>query len=314
MRCIGIDIGYGRTKTYAGKSLQDNCPSVVSSQVPTRTFGDTVLNPIGVDGVDYIVGYEAETHARSAEDTRRTDYLGSRGWFALLGNALRVAHFNSATDAIAIGLPPADLGPEKEEMVRRKMRETPMTVKSTGETYLLDQTRVFIVPQGAGIYFSYAINNGDALEKDVAVIDIGHQTVDLIFMSKGRYIETMKETKDLGTSRELDAIIQLERSRLRGKRLRYSDVAARMSKGRGLITPGAADHIPGALEVLQGYTRTVVSTIEAYIDMTRGADLCLIGGGGARLLVPDHDYDLLVVDEPEMANAIGYWAWAISHI
>lgn len=93
----------------------------------------------------------------------------------------------------------------------------------------------------------------------------------------------------------------------------YGDIVARMTNDRGLITQGSSDHIAGALELLQAYTRTVISTIQAYLALTHGADACLIAGGGARFLVPDRDYGFLVLDDPEMANAIGYWAWGVSH-
>jgi hypothetical protein len=146
----------------------------------------------------------------------------------------------------------------------------------------------------------------------VAVIDIGHQTLDTIFMDRGTYIEKWKDTKDLGVSRQLDAIIQLERSSLRGKHLGYADIVARMTRDCGLITPGTKDYIPGAYEQLNTYTRTVTSAIESYLDLT-DADICLVGGGGARFLLPDRDYGFMVIDNPEMANAIGYWAWAVSH-
>jgi hypothetical protein len=312
MRCIGIDLGYGRTKMFAGNACKSNCPSVVSSQIPVHTFGDTALHPVEVKGIAYLVGDEAERHARSVEDTRRIDFVCSPSWFALLGNALRIARFDHVTDALAIGLPPGDLGPEKEEMVRKEIRQTPIKMLATGKTYVLDKTKVLIVPQGAGIYFCYTMNHYDALAQDIAVIDVGHETLDMIYMSKGTYIEKWKDTKNLGVSRELDAIIQLERSSLRGKRLGYGALVAHMAHDRGLITEGSSDYVAGALELLQAYTRTVMSTIQAYLDLTQGADVCLIGGGGARFLVPDRDYGYLVLDDPEMANAIGYWAWAVA--
>lgn len=311
MRCIGIDIGFGRTKMYAGKACSDNCPSVVSSQIPTRTFGDANLNPVEVKGTTYLVGEEAEKHARSMEDTRRIDFVCSPGWFALLGNSLRAARFDPFTDAVAIGLPPGELGPAREEMVRNEIRQTPITLQATGETYRIEKAKIFMVPQGAGIYFSYILTNPDALSRRVAVIDIGHQTLDTIFMNEGAYIEKWKETRDLGVSRELDAIIQLERSSPKGKHLGYADIVARMTRDYGLVTSGTKDHIPGACEQLRAYTRTVISTIEAYLDLTH-ADVCLIGGGGARFLIPDDHYSFMVIDNPEMANAVGYWAWAVS--
>jgi hypothetical protein len=258
MRAIDIDLGYGRTKMFAGNGCKSNYPSVVSSRVPIHTFGDTTFNPVEVKGITYLVSDEAERHARSVEDTRRIDFVCSPSWFALLGNALRIARLDPFTDVMTIGLPP-----------------------------------------GAGIYFCYTMNHHDALTQDVAVIDVGHETLDMIFMAKGTYIEKWKETKNLGVSRELDAIIQLERSSLRGKHLGYGDIVARMTHDRGLITQGSDDYVPGSLELLQAYTRTVMSTIQAYLDLTHGADVCLIGGGGARFLVPDRDYGYLLLDDPE---------------
>jgi hypothetical protein len=147
---------------YAGKECWYNCPSVVSSQIPTRTFGDTGLNPVEVKGVTYLVGEEAQRHAGSIEDTRRIGFVCSPGWFALLGNSLRAAQFVPFLNAVAIGLPPGELGPAREEMIRNEIRQTPILFPATGEAYSMEKTRIFMVPQGAGIYFSYMLANRDA--------------------------------------------------------------------------------------------------------------------------------------------------------
>ncbi|MGD0658964.1 MAG: hypothetical protein ABSD38_12935 [Syntrophorhabdales bacterium] len=149
---------------------------------------------------------------------------------------------------------------------------------------------------------------------NVAVIDIGHKTLDMVYFSKGDYLEKSKHTTELGVSRELDEIIQLERSRPKGRKLTYAELVSRMDTNKGLVTPGHECFVAGADDCLRAYTRTVLSVVASYAESLQPEpDLLLVGGGGARFLTEGESYDtrLYLVDHAESANAIGYYHWAV---
>ena len=50
---LGIDIGYGLTKTYNSLGSR-SFPTVVTSMVPEETFGE--VKPIQVNGEKFLVG------------------------------------------------------------------------------------------------------------------------------------------------------------------------------------------------------------------------------------------------------------------
>ena len=94
---IGIDIGYGSTKTYNGSGGRI-FPTAITSMVPEETFGE--VRPIEVNGEKFLVG--EDVLSKWVIDTRRIGFLGSNAWLASLAQAI-----------VTNGLDPEDMDGKK---------------------------------------------------------------------------------------------------------------------------------------------------------------------------------------------------------
>ncbi len=82
---IGVDIGYGFTKTYNSKGPKV-FPTSLTKAVPVATFSD--LRAIVVNGEKFLVGEDAIREGKGLIDTRTTTFVKSNAWLAALGYAL----------------------------------------------------------------------------------------------------------------------------------------------------------------------------------------------------------------------------------
>jgi hypothetical protein len=313
-KVIGVDIGYGRTKVYDGER-RDNFASAVSSQVAAEATFESHLQPFFVHDRAYIAGEDAQIHARTVEDTRNESFLCSGGWFALLAHALRGAGYDPDCEGavIAIGLPPGMCGPDRYRQVLRTVKETSVLDRSSGMAYRFARTRVIIIPQGVGIYYYYHMTSPEAADQKVAIADIGHQTLDFVFVSQGRYVEHARETRPAGVGREYDHLMQLAQAMPGRGPLTRAEIVSGIADGT-LFDENHENYVKGAREHLEGYARNVFSTIDSYVaSLPAKPDVIIAGGGGARLLFAMRSkpgYRLSIAAEAELANAMGYWHYA----
>lgn len=98
--CIGIDIGYGFTKTCRAGDKRI-FPTAVTLMATEPTFSE--VNPIFVNGHRFLVRKEAEREGNTI-DTRHSGFVTSDAWLAVLSHCLRVNNF--VRGEIVLGVPP----------------------------------------------------------------------------------------------------------------------------------------------------------------------------------------------------------------
>ena len=84
---LGIDIGYGFTKTFnsgGGKMF----PTAVTTMIPRSTFRE--IETITANGEKFLVAENALLEGKWVLDTRNTGFVGSNGWLAVLGHSLSI--------------------------------------------------------------------------------------------------------------------------------------------------------------------------------------------------------------------------------
>ena len=86
IECIGIDIGYGFTKTCRSEKDKQIFPTAVAMMAKEATFSET--SPVVVNGHRFLVGKEAEREGNTI-DTRQSGFVMSDAWLAVLGHCLR---------------------------------------------------------------------------------------------------------------------------------------------------------------------------------------------------------------------------------
>ena len=313
-RYIGIDIGYGRVKVY-NDDICCNFPSAASSYTEEATFeGRTRVHPFVIAGIPYLAGEEAIIHSSSLQDTRTDGYVCSPGWNALLANALFLADYDPEQPgaAMVIGIPPGYASLDRYDSIEAAIRLTQIDMQNSRRSFAFNRTRIMVIPQGVGIFYRYAEFVPDAWAQDVAIVDLGHQTIDMIYMAQGAYVERCKSTQDLGVSRDVERIRQLARAMTKPLRLDDRHLADWIGD-RSLFSPTSDHHVPGAQGIMSTYTTNIVSIVNAFLrSLPHKPDACLIGGGGARFLDRETmgSTDLMLAPEPDMSNAIGFWLYA----
>ena len=294
--CIGIDIGYGFTKTYRSGDKK-MFPTAVTLMAKDPTFSD--LSPIAINGHRFLVGKEAEREGGTT-DTCQSGFVPSDAWLAILGHCLRINNF--VRGEIVLGVPPGKYSREYSGEILDAIRAS--DIRINGEPYRINGS-VRIIPQGAGIFFRYVKDNQDGLRKNVTVIDVGHHTVDMTFFAEGKYVESATETQEIGVWLLLDAIAK---AFCRENRFPIGLKAALDILRDGQITYLGTPCTIDVREEVDRYTRQISSVINRYIEkLPVQPDLGIMGGGGAVIKDLVSKHNLLVVNEPAMANAIGYW-------
>lgn len=294
--CIGIDIGYGFTKTCRADDKRI-FPTAITTMTKEGTFAD--MHPVVVNGSRYLVGKDAEREGNTI-DTRQSDFVASEAWLAVLGHCFRVSNF--VNGEIVLGVPPGVFSKKYSRKILDAIRGSDLRVN--GEPYQI-RGNVRIIPQGAGIFFRHVQDHPADLRKNVAVIDIGHNTMDMVFFAQGRYVESATESQEIGLSFVLHSIIK---AFYREYRLPiHTEAAFDILQGRQVTYLGDVYELD-VREEIDAYTKSISSVVNRYLEkLPRHPDLGIIGGGGAAIKDLLTSRNLLVVSEPAMANAIGYW-------
>lgn len=305
-KCIGVDIGYGFTKSYNGDRTKI-FTTAVTAMVPTQSFSD--LSPVIVNGEKFLVGEEAEREAAGLLETRASGFVLSPAWLALLGRVLSSNSFIPHEDVLVLGIPPGHYSNAAVAKIVDTIEKVSITDTLAGVTYVFGNCIIKVIPQGVGIYFSHLKENPNDSYKNVAVLDIGHHTLDMVYLSKGKYTESATESRPLGISVVLDSIIKAFYNR-HSFAINYS--AARKLLANGVITIQETDYyLDNIQEVVSPYIQQLVTIIDNFFEKLPGVDIAIAGGGGILVIQGNMGGNkfkrkLRVVAQPEMANAIGY--------
>ena len=293
--CIGIDIGYGFTKTCRSDKMQ-MFPTAVAQMTRESTF--TEMSPVVVNGQRYLVGDEAEREGNTL-DACQSSFVASGPWLAVLAQCLKINDF--VRGEIMMGVPPGLYSSKYCQGILEAIRASDMRIN--GKAYRVSGN-VRIIPQGAGIYFSHVKDHPEDDKKNVAVIDIGHRTMDMVFFSGGTYVESAYQSREIGMSVVLGSIINAfyqEHRRPIGLR-----AALAILQGAQVSYLGDACEMD-VREEIDAYGKRIRSVMDHYLEkLPAHPDIGIIGGGGAAIKDIATGHNLIVAADPVMANAIGY--------
>ncbi|MEM4722125.1 MAG: ParM/StbA family protein [Candidatus Methanomethylicaceae archaeon] len=305
---IGIDIGYGFTKTFMvnnGIPKMKVFPTIVSSHIPSFSFSARIPI-ITVNGKKFSIGEELVINGIPYENTTRRDFIGSPSYMAVLGYALLAADFHGKV--MVLGLPPTFYQKDRARELSDKIREQ-WFVSDSGKPVILPET-VRIIPQGAGIFFACAAKYPLLLNKNVLVIDLGYYTMDIVFFSSGKYVEGLALSYPMGVKRLYDDI-RKEFSNL------YGTLAIDDDGVEDLIIFGKYIHLEqeyklDVTHILTSYRDMIYTAIKGHIEkVAKRIDYAFMGGGGVKHLQEEDKRikGLNLVDDPQFANAIGFYLY-----
>jgi len=303
--CIGIDIGYGFTKVHSDNK-SDSFPTAVSAMFRKTEF--SCVKPISVNGKDFIVGKDAETHGGVLE-TRTQSFVCSDPWIAVLTYALHTHNFQSGV--IVLGLPPGMYSQRYGHAIKESMKNASVFIDGMELQYRVNGN-VKIIPQGAGIYFSHTKDNPDDILKNVAVVDCGHETLDFALFAENKYIESVTSSVRLGASVAID---EIKSEFYKNYHFQINSSAARnaLIHGRDEIVHLGKSYPVNIKKCIEAYALQVSAAIDRFIENAPNTpDVAIVAGGPAELIreyIKVHNVS--IANNAIMANAIGYWYYGI---
>lgn len=302
---IGIDIGYGYTKSFImndGIPRKLILPTAVSLYAPDFSFGPRIPT-IRVNTQKFAVGEELLINGFPCENPVRGDFTGSPSYMAILGYVLSRNGFLG--DVLVTGLPPTFYNEEMVEKLTEEFRRQ-WIVDEQGRVIIIPET-IKIIPQGAGIFFNYVTNYPNIFQKNTLVLDIGYYTFDLVFFSGGKYVEEVAASFPMGVRVVYDKIKKLF-SRVHGTFPKDDDTMEEIIRF-GKYTDFGEEYSLDVREIIESYKAMVNTTVKSHLGkVTKKVDYVLAGGGGINLF-RETMKSVISVNDPQFANAMGFYEY-----
>ena len=327
---LGIDLGFRQTKSVCGYSKY-RYPSLIGNpsafELEQFTKSTEILDQLVVEFNDttYYIGNKAlETgNARLCTRTDKTNSDNDKiSYLATLG--LHYYNVKNTGLTVVTGLPVEDL---KEEGLKEKVIEN---MKGTHQfLFGLDRTsvkmnvvRVLVIPQSAGAYFDYILDdNGKPIKKNLAavkgkiiVIDVGYKTTDIITMLNGRFVSEMSCTIEKGMKDIHKELARLIKS-IYGRKFDLSEMDD-VCRNRCFNNKGVTIDVSNLiLKAERPIAEAIINEANAILGDTRSADKVLACGGSMNLLKdyfePFYKGYFEVLPNCEFSNASGYYKFGL---
>ncbi len=299
MEILGIDIGFGFTKSTDGK--QDLVFKSVLGEATEIQFREAMLSgadvegehlQVEVDGKAYFVGELAERQSNVRFFTLdQAQFIGKFAKVLALAAAAKTVKGFVPINLVT-GLPIGSYNKHKDELANYLSGEHKVALvdaagKRDEKSIKIDKVRV--IPQPFGSLFNLMLNDlgelGDKrlIRDKIGIIDIGFRTSDYTISDKMRYSERGSRTTDSGIARAFNVIS----TKLREK----SGVNVELYRLYDAIDTGSIK-IRGKVFDLKSLTDQVfgqlASTIASEVDRLWVDDwdidsMVITGGGGAVL-------------------------------
>lgn len=307
---FGIDVGFGDVKVV-GKGVQFKFPTAVCYANNGVEEDDEFFKRQKVyefEGQKYLLGEEALINSFA---TRSLDFL-IRYAPLFVFKAFEIAKVDKGK--VGVGLPLAFYKKDTKETFLKRFNNAVINGSK------LD-VNVKVYPQGVGCYFDYVVNEKGDVVDDRAnqtgfVLDIGFNTVDIVYFDKGQPIRNHSGMFErFGISRVTTKLGDYIRSEL-GINLTEQETKDVFLKGYIKIYGDKRD----LSEVIRRYTEEYAYELIGIIrskweNLLKRSDVFVIAGGGAYYLkgrMPS-EYGKMVYfpDNPEFSNARGFYKLTI---
>lgn len=312
---IGFDPGFGNTKICVdGKAIAIQSAVARPVAVGLAANGMRVADSarrVTVGDAEYVVGRGAWNWGRSLGSM---DFSGIAGPERLALMYAAISQLRPAGDLgnvrLVVGLP-VPLMQDNAQMIA--VKESLKGLKRAhlwavdGEEYSMVITSISLLAQPAGGYFNWVYNDELAMREgafngEVAVLDLGMNTLDLFVMAEGKLRPSFMGGDKAGARRLLELLntnghdIQELDEQLRTGRLRVRDDAADLWLSEVL---GVMERTWPALKRF----RVVIPTGGGAVVLDKRLSEALAAKGAA----------LAWPDEPVLANVKGLWKYGVKH-
>ena len=331
---LSIDLGRTSTKTCISREA-DNVTFVPSNvkQMPMEQARGGVFEARATDplmdlwleyqGHGYAVGQLAADFGanlgvgQSKVEAALIKVLASAGYFNIKGDIL-----------VVLGLPYLSQEQfEKEKAQLISQLSGPHIMNFRGESVEVNIVKVWVMPEGYGsLLWSEAqpkqgSGSPDFTQLSVALVDIGHQTIDYLMVDNFRFARGASKSEDFG----MNKFYELVAKEIEGADSQSLALISAVNKPKGdrFYRPRGAskpskldDFLPGLIEV---FSREICDRVLAWLP-ERVTDVILTGGGGeffcedVQRLLKDAKINAHLAAPSRQANALGQYIYGEAQI
>ncbi|MBE9199527.1 MULTISPECIES: ParM/StbA family protein [unclassified Nodularia (in: cyanobacteria)] len=326
---LSVDLGRTSTKTCISREpanvvfVPANVKKMSIEQVKGGVFEARATDPL----MDLWLEYQGNGYAvgQIAADFGANLGVGQSKVEDALIKVLATAGYFKLKDEISVimGLPFLSLEQfEKEKAALTSQVSGPHVFNFRGESISLNITKVWVMPEGYGsLLWSEAqpktsSNVPDFTKISVAVVDIGHQTIDLLMVDNFRFARGASQSEDFGMNKFYDMVAaEIEGADSQSLALIS---AVNKPKGERLYRPKGAskptnldDFLPNLIEM---FSRDICSRVLAWLP-ERVTDVIITGGGGeffwedVQRLLKEAQINAHLAAPSRQANALGQYIY-----
>ncbi|BAT53005.1 hypothetical protein NOS3756_19490 [Nostoc sp. NIES-3756] len=326
---LSVDLGRTSTKTCVSREPNNvvfvpaNVKQMTIEQVRGGVFEARATDPLmdlwlEYQGKGYAVGQLAADFGanlgvgQSKVEDALIKVLASAGYFKLKDEI-----------SVVLGLPFLSLEQFEREKAQIISQVTgPHVLNFRGEALSLNITKVWVMPEGYGsLLWSEAQpkKNGsspDFTKISTAIVDIGHQTIDLLMVDNFRFARGASKSEDFGMNKFYE-LVAAEIESADSQSLALIS-AVNKPKGERFYRPKGAskptnldDFLPNLIEQ---FSREICSRVLAWLP-ERVTDVIITGGGGeffwedVQRLLKDAKINAHLAAPSRQANALGQYIY-----
>ena len=326
---LSVDLGRTSTKTCISREpghvvfVPANVKKMSIEQIKGGVFESRATDPL----MDLWLEYQGNGYAvgQIAADFGANLGVGQSKVEDALVKVLASAGYFKLKDEISVimGLPFLSLEQfEKEKAALTSQVTGPHVLNFRGESVSLNITKVWVMPEGYGsLLWSEAQPKTSGRVPDftkisVAVVDIGHQTIDLLMVDNFRFARGASQSEEFGMNKFYD-MVAAEIDGADSQSLALIS-AVNKPKGERLYRPKGAskptnldDSLPNLIEM---FSRDICSRVLAWLP-ERVTDVIITGGGGeffwedVQRLLKEAQINAHLSAPSRQANALGQYIY-----
>ena len=326
---LSVDLGRTSTKTCVSREpnnvafIPSNVKKTSIEQIRGGVFEAKATDPLmdlwlEYQGSGYAVGQLAADFGanlgvgQSKVEDALVKVLSSAGYFKLKDEI-----------SVVLGLPFLSLEQfEKEKAQLTSLVTGPHVLNFRGESLSLNITKVWVMPEGYGslLWSETQPNKGvavpDFTKISVGIVDIGHQTIDMIMVDNFRFARAASKSEDFGMSK----FYELVAAEIGGADSQSLALISAVNKPKGdrFYRPKGAskptnldDFLPNLTEQ---FSREICSRVLAWLP-ERVTDVIITGGGGEffwediQRLLKEAQIKAYLAAPSRQANALGQYIY-----
>ncbi|MBD2197594.1 MULTISPECIES: ParM/StbA family protein [Calothrix] len=326
---LSVDLGRTSTKTCVTREPNNvvfvpaNVKQMSIEQVRGGVFEARATDPLmdlwlEYQGNGYAVGQLAADFGanlgvgQSKVEDALVKVLASAGYFKLKDEI-----------SVVLGLPFLSLEQfEKEKAQLTSLVSGPHVLNFRGETINLNISKVWVMPEGYGslLWTEAQPQKGatlpDFTKISVGIVDIGHQTIDLLMVDNFRFARGASKSEDFG----MNKFYELVAAEIEGADSQSLALISAVNKPKGerFYRPKGAskptnldDFLPNLTEM---FSREICSRVLAWLP-ERVTDVIITGGGGqffwedVQRLLKEARINAYLAAPSRQANALGQYIY-----